>query len=113
MSYTPEVFYDTTARPGDSPPGIAGIAFSQDTKGVLHAYDINLEDDIFSYSVDAAFARSTIETNIIPSFNSGRGDLAALLKLKPIPVPALLPLGIATLALGLAGSIGVAVKRRR
>ncbi|MCA9290153.1 MAG: hypothetical protein KDA25_03430, partial [Phycisphaerales bacterium] len=44
---------------------------------VLLAYEVNNADDIFSYNLSKGFARTELFTNIIPSYNAGRGDLAA------------------------------------
>lgn len=47
----------------------------------LFAYEVNGTEDLFRYDVDAVgVPRTTLFTNIIPSFNAGRGDLAARIK---------------------------------
>ncbi len=71
-----------------SDPGQAlpGAAFSQGASSdALFAYEVNSSDDIFRYSVDSAFARTTVFSNIVASFNSGRGDLAAAPTAVPEP----------------------------
>lgn len=45
---------------------------------VLFAYEVSAFEDIFTYDVGAGFARIALFTNIISSFNAGRGDLAAI-----------------------------------
>ncbi len=60
---------------------IAGLAFSRSASlfGTLFAYDVSMTDDIFAYDTEALFARTTLFPDIIPSYNAGRGDLAAQL----------------------------------
>lgn len=67
---------DTVLQPGQSttaPTGI-GMAFHGDT---LFTYDAQGTDDIYRYDTANSFARSPVFLNIIPSYNSGQGDLAA------------------------------------
>ena len=83
----------------DVPPqGFAGITFSIDApEDLLFANDVNNFEDICSYDVDSGFSRTTLHANFIPTFNSGRGDLAAA-----IPEPSsilLLSLGLVSLLL--------------
>ncbi len=69
----------------DSVQGFSGMAFANDTpQDALLAFDVNGFEDIFRYDLDAGFSQSTLFLNIIPSYNSGRGDLAAF---TPIPEP--------------------------
>lgn len=60
---------------------IAGLTSSRSSSlaDTLFAYDVCMQDDILSYDTSAAFARSLLFQNIIPSYNAGRGDLAAQL----------------------------------
>lgn len=64
-----------------SDPGqyLAGMTFaSADNTSHLFGYEVNLTDDIFSYDPNANYARTILFPNIISEFNSGRGDLAAI-----------------------------------
>ena len=94
----------------DTGYGYAGAAFSIGAHyGDLFTYEINGADDI--YRLDAAFARTTVFANIIPSFNAGRGDLAGPLDASGggiIPEP----LTMLGMFLGL-GSVGAYIRRRR
>ncbi|OUL29670.1 hypothetical protein BV378_05730, partial [Nostoc sp. RF31YmG] len=66
-----------------SDPGkyLAGLTFaSADNTNHLFGYEINLEDDIYSYDINANYARTILFPNIISEFNAGRGDLAAIVR---------------------------------
>jgi hypothetical protein len=67
--------------PGPDGTGLAnaGLAWEPTEGGdyPLATYDIQLQDDIFCYQPSAGFARDVLYADIIPSFNAGRGDLAA------------------------------------
>lgn len=77
---------DTTIPPGSLSQALAGAAFSADfSPSALFAYEINGTDDIFRYATTGGFARTTVFSNIIPSFNAGRGDLAAAPPAVPEP----------------------------
>ncbi len=74
------LFQDPNPGAEGSLVGIDGLAFSpiaEDVRGVC-IYDISLEDDLYSYDRGAAYSRSLLFRNIIPLYNAGRGDLAAL-----------------------------------
>jgi len=56
----------------------AGLAFPvQPIDNILFLYDVNGDDDIFSYELEDPFARTLVFPNIISSYNAGRGDLAS------------------------------------
>lgn len=58
-----------------------GITFaSADTTNHLFAYEGNYEDEIFSYDVNSNYNRTVLFPNIIPEFNAGGGDLAAIVR---------------------------------
>ncbi len=62
----------------DAGQGLSGAAFSINApQDALFTFEVNGFDDIFRYDADASFAQTTLHTDIIPSFNSGRGDLAS------------------------------------
>ncbi len=84
----------------DSGQGLSGAAFSlaAGNDALLAAYEINGPDDVFVYDVDAAgIPRTVLYPNIIPSFNAGRGDLAAVIIPEPVTMAGLM-LGIGCLA---------------
>jgi hypothetical protein len=98
-----------TLRHNFGPPDIlthalAGISFSTDgPDNVLFGYEVNGSDDIYQYDISSGYAATSFASNIIPSFNAGRGDLATI---TPVPIPGAVLLGL--LGLGAAG-----VKLRR
>ena len=77
------LFLDTD--PDDETPNpyfFAGLAASEDGS-LLFAFDVTGEEDIVEYT--AAFSRSEIDSNVLPSFNSGRGDLASAYVAPAVP----------------------------
>jgi hypothetical protein len=58
---------------------LAGTAFSKDSPrdSTIYIYEVNDEDDLYAYDIQAEFARSLQIPNIISAYNAGRGDLAA------------------------------------
>ncbi|MBN2128406.1 MAG: hypothetical protein JW741_02880 [Sedimentisphaerales bacterium] len=79
------------ALPSTLDNALAGASFSPDgPDDILFGYEINGTDDIYRYDVDGGFARTTFQTNIIPAYNSGRGDLATMTPAVPAPGAALL-----------------------
>ncbi|MBI4333382.1 MAG: hypothetical protein HY673_19120 [Chloroflexi bacterium] len=74
------VFSDSALQDG-LVPSFPGITFSRVPSSPSHlfGYDANGFDDIFRYDVAVgAGSRTLVYGNIIPSFNAGLGDLAAL-----------------------------------
>ncbi|MFO0942825.1 MAG: hypothetical protein U0930_18975 [Pirellulales bacterium] len=68
---------DTVVQPvglGTTPPVPLGLVIDQNAAFVL---DGNGTEDIFRYDMNLGYSRSTLINGIVPSFNSGRGDLAA------------------------------------
>lgn len=62
---------------------LSGLSFSLDAPADrLFGFEVNGTDDIFYYNIDTSFAPNLLLQNIIPGFNSGRGDLASL-----VPAP--------------------------
>jgi hypothetical protein len=59
---------------------LAGLAFSRDATNpaTLFAYEVSLQDDIYTYQTDAGFSRALPLPNIISCYNAGRGDLATV-----------------------------------
>ena len=56
----------------------AGLAFpAQPVGNILFLYDVNGDDDIFSYELEDPFTRTLVFPDIIASYNAGRGDLAS------------------------------------
>lgn len=76
-----------------------GLAFSdQGQPQDLYAFDGILADDIFKFDTnDDPFTRELLIEDILPEFNSGRGDLAARVKVEipePSGVGAILAFGV-------------------
>jgi hypothetical protein len=94
------VFTDTTAGLDGLVPGIAGLAFDNEASiNSILAYDVQGEDDIFIYDSDSSFTRTLALSDIVGSFNAGRGDLTT--SVVPLPAAGLLfPFGILMLFLG-------------
>ena len=44
----------------------------------LYCYEASMNDDVYQYLPSAGFARTQLYNHIVPSYNAGRGDLAAL-----------------------------------
>lgn len=64
----------------DTGQALAGAAFARGRpSNELCVYEVNHTDDLFRYDLGTAgVPRSDLFLDIIPSFNAGRGDLAAL-----------------------------------
>lgn len=72
------LFSDTVAGPDGIAPYGTGLAFSEDaSENHLFLFDVNFDDDLFKYDLDAAHARTLLFADIIPGYNAGRGDLAS------------------------------------
>jgi hypothetical protein len=72
------LFSDTEPGPDGIAPHGTGLALAEDaTDNHLLLFDVNFDDDLFKYDLDAAHARTLLFTDIIPGYNAGRGDLAS------------------------------------
>ncbi|MFO1065059.1 MAG: hypothetical protein U0892_14435 [Pirellulales bacterium] len=69
---------DNTAQAEGGFTGLAGITYTNSSAANLFTFDNNGKDDIYRYDVPAGAARSMLIPNILASYNSGRGDLAAI-----------------------------------
>lgn len=101
--------YSDLAGEADSPLSLffAGITFSADgADNALYGYEANGFEDIYRYDLPT-YDRTEIFQNIVPSFNAGRGDLAAFMA----PVAVAEPGSLLMFALGLAG-LGYARRKR-
>jgi len=93
------VHTDSTVGLDGNITGAAGAAFSSETPpDALFTYDAVFDEDIFRYDIDSGFSRTLLYSDVINSFNAGRGDLASITPTEPVPEP-LTILGSAT-ALG-------------
>jgi hypothetical protein len=62
------------------PPWSVGLALSPQAPSdkALHLLDVSAADGLYRYASSSDFSRTTLVENIVPSYNAGRGDLAAL-----------------------------------
>lgn len=89
---------DAIPESGASPAANAGFVFDETSAFHSITYEVTANDDIYTYALPVA-TRTMFISNILPSYNAGRGDLAA------VPEPAT----SAAFALALA----LLAKRRR
>ncbi|MDJ0850073.1 MAG: hypothetical protein QNK04_17010 [Myxococcota bacterium] len=96
------LFLDTMSdNENPNSPFFAGLAASSD--GIrLFGFDVNGAEDIFEYS--EGFARAEIYSDLVSSFNAGRGDLANAYPRAAVPAS-----GPAALLALVAASLGVGV----
>ena len=87
------IFTDTLPGSDGVTPFTIGLALTGSDPNLLFSFDAQSNDDIFSYDLNAGFSRNTVFDNVIPGFNSGRGDLAAMAIPEPTGVASLLLLG--------------------
>lgn len=78
-SLTP-LLTDSTPLDDGSPIYCAGLACSAEASPdtTVFAYDVTMDDDIYSYQPEAGWQRTQLLRKIVASYNAGRGDLAAL-----------------------------------
>ncbi|HOX27046.1 MAG TPA: FlgD immunoglobulin-like domain containing protein [Candidatus Krumholzibacteria bacterium] len=55
----------------------AGFAIGETDDASLYLFDVNRDDDIYSYHIDENYARQLVYADILAEFNAGRGDLAS------------------------------------
>jgi hypothetical protein len=62
------------------PPYCCGAACSPlaTPDNTIFAYEVSIDDDVYQYLPSAGFARTQLFRHVVPSYNAGRGDLAAL-----------------------------------
>ena len=72
-----ELFTDTVPGEDTSPLSGAGLAIGESEAPRLFVFDINREDDIYSYALAGDHARQLEYGDILSDYNAGRGDLAA------------------------------------
>ena len=80
------LYTDNANNPEGNPVGIVGLTFSiaAPNPNMIFALNVNDKDDIYFYDYGNGFNRTNLFLNIIPSYNAGRGDLAAQIQ-PPIP----------------------------
>lgn len=86
----------TETQPGQEGDGVnmAGLAVTDfiANPDLLYMYDVGEEDDIYTYAYNydpaVKLTRQTLISDLIPSYNAGRGDLAAVpvTPLEPYPM---------------------------
>ncbi len=71
---------DTAVLPDGFAPYCCGIASvpGSEPMDALFAYEASDKDSVYRYAPSSAFARDLLMLNVVPSYNAGRGDLAAL-----------------------------------
>ena len=71
---------DTNNLPDDYPPYCCGVTCSPlaAPDNTIFGYEASIDDDVYQYLPSAGFARTQLFRNVVPSYNAGRGDLAAL-----------------------------------
>lgn len=74
---TTDVLYTCSGNSPNAPPSMMGLATLQAGCGIL-TLDGNCEEDLYLYHGLTATGRSEVKHDVIGSFNSGGGDLAAL-----------------------------------
>lgn len=71
---------DTVALANGYIPFCCGVvcAPGSEPANKLFCYEASQHDDVYQYLPSTAFARVQLLNNVVPSYNAGRGDLAAL-----------------------------------
>lgn len=71
---------DTNNLPDGNLPYCCGVACSPRATpdNTIFAYEASIDDDVYQYLPSSGFARSVLIRNVVPAYNAGRGDLAAL-----------------------------------
>ena len=74
------VFQDTNSLPDGYLPYCCGVACSPlaAPENTIFGYEASIDDDVHQYLPASGFARTLLLRNVVPSYNAGRGDLAAL-----------------------------------
>ncbi len=74
------LYNDVTDLGDGLPPWSVGLAVSpeQPQDDALYLLDVSHHDGLYRYASSSDFTRSLLVDNVVPSYNAGRGDLAAL-----------------------------------
>ncbi|MFA7332149.1 MAG: hypothetical protein WC326_13855 [Candidatus Delongbacteria bacterium] len=74
------LFNDTANLEDGLPPWSVGLALSPlaPADGALHLLDVSHHDALYRYASSSDFTRSLLVGHVVPEYNAGRGDLAAL-----------------------------------
>jgi hypothetical protein len=75
-----DILYTCNGTISNPPPINRGVAYLGDGNTIV-TFDSACEDDLFSYSLNGFGDRQEVLHHIIPSFNSGGGDLASAIPL--------------------------------
>jgi hypothetical protein len=74
------LFEDTQDLGDGFPPWNAGLALSPQAPSdrALYLYEVSQHDGLYRYASSSVFTRTLIIPHVVPTYNAGRGDLAAL-----------------------------------
>jgi len=74
------LFNDTVDLGDGYPPWSVGLAISPEAPGdaALHLLEVSQHDGLYRYDSSSDFTRTLLVDHVVPQYNAGRGDLAAL-----------------------------------
>jgi hypothetical protein len=74
------LYQDKTSLPDGNVPYCCGIACvpGSDPANKLYCYEASQDDSVYQYLPSSNYTRLLLVNNVVPGYNAGRGDLAAL-----------------------------------